>query len=608
MNPLLYPIVSTGAFGLLLLLLPRRIRFLTNFLTIFGALLGFISALLLIGRTGMAVSKEWFAIDIFVFSIDLMLTPLGLLGLLFVTFFGVAVSVFSAGYYADRDIPRFYFPFILWSVTASAIIVISDNLFLLLLCWEIVTVFLYYLINMGSAEANASAGKSFVILGLSDVLLLFGVVLLWVHYGSLRISALSVPVENNLTTAVFILFLVAALAKAGAIPVHSWVPAIAESAPAPVMAFFPAALDKVIGIYFLALINLSVFTISHNLSLIMLIIGAVTIIVGVMMALIQHDLRKLLSFHAVSQVGYMVLGIGTGTMIGIAGGLFHMVNNALYKSCLFFGSAVVESRAGTTALDKLSGLARVLPVTFVSMAVASLAISGIPPLNGFFSKWLIYQSLIDINQPVLLIVAMFGSSLTLASFVKIIHSLFFGDIQTELKPVKKEGFAMAAPVTVMAVICVLLGIFAYRFVDYIIMPSVEHAFPQSVSPLSDGALWIPTLATVLILTGLLVGIVIFVLGRYFKKRETEVFVGGTDASAIQTHIPGTDFYNTITGLGVLKVLYRDGEKGTYDIYNLGGRMGAVVVQGLRTLHDGVLSTYLSWCIIGLGIIIYVLLR
>ncbi|MFC1732298.1 hypothetical protein ACFL6I_18495, partial [candidate division KSB1 bacterium] len=100
MNPLLYPIVSTGAFGLLLLLLPRRIRFLTNFLTIFGALLGFISALLLIDRTGMAVSKEWFAIDIFVFSIDLMLTPLGLLGLLFVTFFGVAVSVFSAGYYA----------------------------------------------------------------------------------------------------------------------------------------------------------------------------------------------------------------------------------------------------------------------------------------------------------------------------------------------------------------------------------------------------------------------------------------------------------------------------------------------------------------------------
>jgi len=309
--------------------------------------------------------------------------------MLFITFFGVIISVFSAGYYANREISRFYFPFILWSVAVSTGIVISDNLFLLLLGWEVTTVLLYYLINMGSGSANAAAGKSFVILGLSDVLLLLGVVIIWIQYDTLQISALNIPVESNLTTAVFIFFLTAALAKAGAIPVHSWIPAISESAPTPVMAFYPAALDKLLGIYFLGLISLSIFKVSHSLSILMLIIGAVTIIISVMMALIQHDLKKLLSFHAISQVGYMVLGIGTGTMVGVIGGLFHMINHAIYKSCLFLGSAVVENRAGTTALDKLGGLARILPYTFISMVIASLAISGIPPLNGFFSKWLI---------------------------------------------------------------------------------------------------------------------------------------------------------------------------------------------------------------------------
>jgi formate hydrogenlyase subunit 3/multisubunit Na+/H+ antiporter MnhD subunit len=137
------------------------------------------------------------------------------------------------------------------------------------------------------------------------------------------------------TIAAYFLILTGAIAKAGAIPLHSWIPAIASTTPMPVMAYLPASLDKLLGIYLLANISLFWFVLSplldgfndH---------GAGTIIAAALMALIQHDYRKMLSFHAVSQVGYMILGIGTGTPVGVIGGLFHMLNNALYKSCFSF--------------------------------------------------------------------------------------------------------------------------------------------------------------------------------------------------------------------------------------------------------------------------------
>ncbi len=126
-----------------------------------------------------------------------------------------------------------------------------------------------------------------------------------------------------------------------------------------------------------------------------MIIGAATILFAVMMALIQKDFKKLLSYHAISQVGYMILGIGTGLPAGIVGGLFHMINHAMYKSCLFLTGGSVEKQAGTTDLKKLGGIGRLMPVTFICFIIAAAAISGVPPLNGFFSKELVYDGALE---------------------------------------------------------------------------------------------------------------------------------------------------------------------------------------------------------------------
>ncbi len=161
-------------------------------------------------------------------------------------------------------------------------------------------------------------------------------------------------------------------------------------------ALLPASVDKLLGIYLLSRLVLNVFDrVSLGLNVLLMIIGAVTIVAGCGHGLVQHDLRKLLSFHAVSQVGYMILGIGTGTAIGIAGGLFHMLNNAIYKGALFLTAGAVEKRAGTMDLAELGGLGRMMPFTFATFGIAALAISGIPPLNGFVSKWMVYQGIVD---------------------------------------------------------------------------------------------------------------------------------------------------------------------------------------------------------------------
>ena len=147
-------------------------------------------------------------------------------------------------------------------------------------------------------------------------------------------------------------------------------------------------------------------------------IGTLTIVLAVAMALIQKDMKRLLSYHAISQVGYMVLGIGTALPIGIMGGLFHMLNHVIYKSCLFMTAGSVEKQTGTTDLRKIGGLGRKMPLTMVCFIISALAISGVPPLNGFFSKELVFDAALESNM-VFYLGALLGAFMTAISFLKL---------------------------------------------------------------------------------------------------------------------------------------------------------------------------------------------
>ena len=608
MHPLLWPIVVPAIAGFLCLLVPRKVRGLREVLAILATLWAFLLTIQIFRGGEIWLRQPWLEFGSLSVDFNLRAYQFSAFAAMFIAFFGLAVASYSAAFMARHDAGRRYYAYLLWTVAAAVGAVLADNLMIVLIFWEIVTILFYLLVTLGGTKKSvAAAQKSFIILGFSDCALLLGIIFVWVIGGTLSLSQLTVKLGSGFTYVAFILCALGALAKAGAWPVHSWLPAAAEGAPTPVMALLPASLDKLLGIYLLARLTLDLFVMDGAMGNLLMILGSATIIFAVMMALIQHDLKKLLSFHAVSQVGYMVLGIGTGVPIGIMGGLFHMVNNAIYKTCLFLGAGAVEKRAGTTDLEKLGGLAAAMPVTFMAMVIAALSISGVPPLNGFFSKWLIYQSLVSIQRPIFLIAALFGSALTLASFIKVLYSVFWGERPRKLKGVREVGFLMLWPMVALALLCILFGFVAQLPLRAFIGPVVGFEFdPVPARITMTNALWNPTLATVLIVVGLLLGLIIYLLGRIGTRRRAPAFIGGEKLDTEETRVVGTGFYETISNLGIFRVIYGDADRGIFDVYFLGGRIGSLVVNGLRRLHDGVLSSYLSWSIIGLGILVFLM--
>ncbi len=542
----------------------------------------------------------------------------------FCMLFGFCVVLYSLSYWrAGEEDARFY-AFALWSVAGASVALLTRNLLVFLFAWEGVTLMLYLLVSIGGEKAKAGAAKTFSMLGFSDVALVLAIALLFARGGArmLDIDILQnggplggrIVVSNWADVGLFCLFLIAALAKAGAVPLHTWIPKAAEGAPLPTLALLPASLDKLLGIMLLARISLGFFELTEGLHLLLMIIGVVTILAAVLMAMLQHQLSKLLSFCAVSQVGYMVLGIGTGVPLGVVGGLFHMINHAVYKNLLFLGGGAVESRTGDLELDNLGGLAGAMPLTAGAFMVGALAISGVPPLNGFVSKWMVYQGVIEGGgslMPLLLAGAVLGSALTLASFVKAMHSVFYGEKSPAAgkADVKEVGWNMLFPMGVLAGICVAFGL-GGGYVARALLASVGDEFGVELVPVGAGAtissevgLFGPAPAVALIVLALLLGLIIYGAGRALRTRKVRPFLAGEVNPPGPTRVSGTGFYLTVRDLPVLKGVFDDAESEALDVYHISGLLGSLVVSGLRKLHTGVLEVYVTWVIVGVAAVV-----
>jgi formate hydrogenlyase subunit 3/multisubunit Na+/H+ antiporter MnhD subunit len=628
MNPMAIAIFVTFIGGTLAYAFSRKAGTVSQILSFIGSLIALISAAHVWAsdtafwapfRNAPAWLEPYVSLDlrIGVFEVVLRATRLGNLAAVGSAFIGTLIALYVfVGLEQHRDRGRLA-AFSLWALTGALVVSWADNLFLLLLGWETVTLMLYLMVNAAD-EGTEAAVKSFGILGIADIGMLVAIAFLLAIGRSrdLTLSTLRVPVTSPGLVIAYLLFLGAALAKAGAIPFHSWLPSVAKGSPASVAAMLPASLDKLLGIYLLARMSLDVFVLVPWLRTLLLVIGGVTILAAVLMAMIQSNLKRLLGFHAVSQAGYMVLGIGTGLPLGIAGGLFHMINNALYKSGLFLMAGSIERYAGSSELDDLGGLGRKLPWTFGCGTVFALAISGIPPFNGFVSKWMIYQGALSLGGLLgafLFVVALFGSVLTLASFAKVLHSVFWGpDIEHREYHHSAEPFAVRLPMLIIAVFCVLLGVWAADSLGIWIWPSVADLGFRV--PITGGAgelsfalgLWTPMTVTILLVIAGLVGCLFYLVGGVRRGREVDTFMAGEPMGTQPSFFSGTHFYLTLQRLPVLGGLLRDGEAGAFDLYRLFALMGSSFVGMLRRFHSGLLNLYVSWALIGLAIVILLL--
>ncbi len=550
------------------------------------------------------------------------------------SFFGLLVLLYS--FRSMRIYARLkgYYAYLLLTLACANGVSLAHDLLLLLFFWGFLLALLYGLLSIGKGETGDAANKAFTVIGISDFLLLFGIALLVAKTGKADIVLESKLVFTDpVLVASYILLALGCFGKAGAYPFHTWIPEAAKVAPATTMAFIPASLDKLLGIYLLARVSYSIFDLTTSLALriFLLSVGAVTILAPVLMALVQKEAMRLLSFHAVSQVGYMILGIGTGTPIGIAGAIFHMLNNSIYKCSLFLTVGSVEDRAKTTDLDKLGGLGRQMPITLFSFIIAAFAISGVPPLNGFFSKWMVYQGILETAKdgnkiyPIFLIVALFGSVLTLASFLKLLHSLFLGERPSGLARVRESGFVMWIVTVLLAAICILFGVWVRVPLNLFIYPAIGFIKPAFIG------FWSPSLATGIIIIGIVLGLVIYLLGTAWKPMRRHVFTGGELLAPDEGHITGPHFYSPVKELFAKS--YEFGEGGAFDFYNYStgiiravsmvfsrlidrgfdrfyeflARLGNLFGSALSFVHSGELPTYLGWIFLGMAVILIVLM-
>lgn len=614
-NPVTLTIFLPLVAGFILLFIPNRVRFISKVLALVLSVITLGNAIWIFAAGRQYYSYSVLQIGDFKLDLILNITPLSSFILLFAMGFGLLITVYSLKSMAGAKRTNEYFGAILLTIGGSAGILLTDHLLFLVIFWEIVTAALYILITTGGKGANFAATKSFAMIGASDAALLLGVVILWVLTGTFEISKTTVPTVGALPIIAFLLLMTAAITKAGALPLHTWLPTSGEFAPASVMALLPAAVDKLLGIYLLVLIVRELFVFeSAALGVILAIIGSATIVIAGMVAIVQHNAKKLLAYSAVSQVGYMVLGIATGTPIGLAGAVFHMLNNAIYKCCLFLAAGSVERATGTTDIDRLGGLGKKMPLTFGAFLIAALSVSGVPPFSGFASKWMVYQSVIEMRTtqfaglaklwPICLTASIFGSALTLAYCVKVTHSMFLSRLPEDLKDAREASPAMTIPMLVLAALCVLFGVF-YQ------LPLRVFVYPALGIEASDViyGTWQSGLATALIVVGIVLGVLILIIGHISKKvRVVPTWTCGEIQTNEQMTVPGTHFYKTISEMGGLKQLYSGQEKGYFDPYDQSSRVGLALTGFLRWLHSGVLPMYLTWVTIGLLVVLFVICR
>lgn len=356
-----------------------------------------------------------------------------------------------------------------------------------------------YRIDKGEAVEGGLKYALLSTVGALSVLMAIGI--LFAQYNALNLATVASRLQEHalalskvhsqlrcgpLDMVALVLLAVPLAMKCGAVPMHFWTPDTYTTAPSSITALLVVSsqaslygLFRILFTLYGPLLNWATF------GWFLIVLGVLSAFVGVTMAIPQKDVKRLMAYHSVSQTGYMLLGAGVGLAVlgkldvldaygktAIAGALFHMFNNALYKGLLFLTAGAVFYRTGTRNLNQLGGLGHSMPWTMGFFMVGALAIAGIPPFNGFASKLLIYESVFRFS-PFLAILAMVVSILTLASFVKVFHSMFMGPPRAEFAAVCEVPRPMLLGMGLLALVVVATGLLPQAFVDRMISPAVE---------------------------------------------------------------------------------------------------------------------------------------
>jgi formate hydrogenlyase subunit 3/multisubunit Na+/H+ antiporter MnhD subunit len=403
---------------------------------------------------------------------------------------GAAASLYAIGYGRHEHAPQRVLPFFPAFLAAMNLVVLADDAFVFLFSWELMSLVSWALVMAHHREPDtAHAGYVYLVMasfGTLCLLLAFGLLAGpdgGYAFAAMRAETLA-PAKQAL---VLLLILLGAGSKAGIVPLHVWLPLAHPAAPSHVSALMSGVMTKVAMYGFIRIIFDLAGPPAWWWSVVVLVVGAATAVLGVLYALMQHDLKRLLAYHTVENIGIIYIGLGlalafqangmaAGAALALTAALFHVLNHSLFKSLLFFGSGAVLNATGERDMERLGGLIHRMPVTAVTFLIGCAAISALPPLNGFVSEWLTFQAiLVSPNLPqwaLRFLVPAVGAALALsaalaaACFVKAFGITFLGRPRSPSAERAREADAYTkSAMVVLAVLCVFAGVLPGLVVD-----------------------------------------------------------------------------------------------------------------------------------------------
>jgi len=619
-------------------------------------------------------------------SLSIGIDALSALLFLIISIVSFCVTLFSIRYirrYERESLLRFYPLLLLLFASIIGVVVIRDMLFFIVF-WEMMTLSSWALVVYErESKISLRAGlEYFIATHVATGFIVLASVLLYSHspgpsfdFDALRASFEALITSNPaLVHLILASFFIGFVTKAGVLPFGFWLPNAYPAAPSSGSAAFAGVVEKA-GIYAIVRVFCTILPISAYSQIwgvVIAIFGTFSIFIGTMSALTQDDSKRLMSFYAIGQIGYMLLGIGVGlyfltinpalATIALVAGLFHMINHAWFKSCLFLNAGSILYRTGTRDLNKIGGLFSLMPWTGITAVVASLSIGGIPPFNGFASKLLIFESSIIAGTEVgaaiwvkalfviLGIAAIFISAVTLASFLKFLNSAFMGKLRgVEVSSMSDVPLSMNVSQGILAFLCVLFGVVPLLPIT-LVYKAISGALPVGICPTSAslfGKVWpgisvdFGTAVTsgvwnplwVIVAFAIVLGLIYLVVrAGGAKVRKVETWYGGREHIPADVSYRGHSFYMPFkqvfsfkvrrvqfqglypTSLPLpkvtmpkgLRLLLHPDQWFYYPIANLFMKLN----RGLSKSHTGVPQMYLLWIVIGaiLTLVIILCLR
>lgn len=396
------------------------------------------------------------------------------------------VMVFAVGQGdEERQQPSFHPLYLVLAAGVSASFVTAD-LFNLFVAFEMMLAASYVLITLGGRAEQIRSGMSYVVISLiASTLFITVLALVYTATGTVNMADLAerfVNVDPGVKAAFAMALLVVFGIKAGLFPLFFWLPDSYPTAPGPITAVFAGLLTKV-GVYAIIRTQTLLFGMPEWMGTVLLVVAAVTMVIGVLGAISQDDMKRILAFHIISQIGYMIFGLGLFTVAGVAGAIFYIVHHIVVKTALFLATALVDRRAGSSRLSEVGGLVRSAPVIALLFAVPALSLAGLPPFSGFLAKFSLVEAGLSVGSGAMVAVSLVVGLLTLYSMTKIWSGVFWGE--AEEAPVREpEGRErlggpvwMVVPTAVLVVLSLAFSVWAGSIYDFAVRAAEDLLDP-----------------------------------------------------------------------------------------------------------------------------------